>query len=125
MCMMLGASLTVSRLASSSSDSSGSKSTMASPSPVPHVVIFVVLPDISKVLEVELMPQDDAIETGPRTETSASEFFFKFDIGCAGARGRGDGAADPRQVVQRRLSAGVVDENDGQILDCLEHVRHH
>jgi hypothetical protein len=52
-------------------------------------------------------------------------FFFKFDIGCAGARGRGDGAADPRQVVQRRLSAGVVDENDGQILDCLEHVRHH
>jgi hypothetical protein len=77
MCMMLGASLTVSRLASSSSDSSGSKSTMASPLPVPDVVIYVVLPDISKVLEVELMPQDDVIETGPRTETSASEFFFQ------------------------------------------------
>jgi hypothetical protein len=74
---MVGATPIVSRSASSSSDSSGSKSIMASPLPVPDMVIYVVLPVISEVSEAKPTPQDDAAETVPRTETSTGEFFFQ------------------------------------------------
>jgi hypothetical protein len=76
-CIMVGATPIVSRSASSSSDSSGSKSIMASPLPVPDMVIYVVLPVISEVSEAKPTPQDDAAETVPRTETSTGEFFFQ------------------------------------------------
>jgi hypothetical protein len=75
-CIMVGATPTVSRSASSSSDSSGSKSIMASPPPVPDMVIYVVLLVISEVSEAKLTPQDDAAEMVPHTETSTGEIFF-------------------------------------------------
>jgi hypothetical protein len=75
--MMLGTLPMMSRSASSSSDSSGSKSIMVLPPLVLNMVIYVVLPDISDVLEAEPTPRDDAVETGPRIETSAGEFFFQ------------------------------------------------
>jgi hypothetical protein len=86
MCTMLGTSPTVSHSASSSSDSSGSKSIMASPPPVPDMVISVLLPDLSEVPEAESTPWDDPVEMGPHTKTSVGEFFLnvlsvaKFDI---------------------------------------------
>jgi hypothetical protein len=49
---------------------------MVLPPLVLNMVIYVVLPDISDVLEAEPTPRDDAVETGPRIETSAGEFFF-------------------------------------------------
>jgi hypothetical protein len=49
---------------------------------------------------------------GPHAEAS---------VGCGG----GDDIVDPWQDAQRRSSAGVMDKDNGQILDYLEHVRHH
>jgi hypothetical protein len=50
--------------------------------------------------------------------------FAKFDIVITGAADDGDGAdAALCQVIQGQSLAWVVDENDGQIIDCLEHVR--
>jgi hypothetical protein len=112
MCMMLGTLPMMSHSVSSSSNSSGSRSIMSSPPLVPYMVISAVLPDISEVPEVEPTPRDDAIEMGPHAEAS---------VGCSG----GDDIVDPWQVAQRRPSAGVMDKDNRQILDCLEHVRHH
>jgi hypothetical protein len=74
-CIMLGTSPTVSHSTSSSSNSFGLKSIMASPPPIPAMVISAVLSDISEVLEAEPTPRDDAVQTGPHTETSVGEFF--------------------------------------------------
>jgi hypothetical protein len=79
-CIMLGTSPTVSHSASSSSDSFGLKSIMASPPPIPAMVISVVLSDISEVLEVESTPRDDVVQTGPHTETSVGEFFLTLTL---------------------------------------------
>jgi hypothetical protein len=124
-CAMLGASPTVLHSASSSSDSSGSESIIASPPPVPDMVISLVLPDISEVPE--------PVEAGSHMETSTDMFcifldvlfIVEFDIGWAGGHGGGDADAGPHQMVQGQLSVGVVDEDDGQIIDCLEHIRNH
>jgi hypothetical protein len=51
-------------------------------------------------------------------------FVAKFNIESAGGLGGGDVNAGPQQVVSGWLSSGVVNEDDGQIIDCLEHVRH-
>jgi hypothetical protein len=85
MCMMLGTLPMVSHSTPSSSNSSGSRSIMASPPLVPYMVIFAVLPDISEVSEVEPTPRDDAVEMGPHAEASAF---------CGG----GDDIIDPWQV---------------------------
>jgi hypothetical protein len=45
------------------------------------------------------------------------------DVGCAGTHGGGDANASLRQVVQGEPSAGVMDGDDEQIIQCLEHVR--
>jgi hypothetical protein len=51
-------------------------------------------------------------------------FVAKFNIESAGGLGGGDVNAGPQQVVPGWLSSGVVNEDDGQIIDCLEHERH-
>jgi hypothetical protein len=66
------------------------------------------------------MHQAEPIETGPHMVTSMGIFrifldvlfIAKFDIGWAGGHG-GHADASPRQMVQGRLSVGVVDEDDG------------
>jgi hypothetical protein len=49
-------------------------------------------------------------------------FIVEFDIGWTGVCGGGDANASLCQMVQRRPSAWVVDEDDGQVIDCLEHI---
>jgi hypothetical protein len=76
-CAMLGASSVVSFYSSSSSDSSGSESIMASPLPIPDLLISAGLADIPEMSEAETAHQMvETVMTGPRTDTSAGMFLY-------------------------------------------------
>jgi hypothetical protein len=45
------------------------------------------------------------------------------DVGCTGTHDGGNADVGLCQVVQGELSAGVMDGDDEQIIQCLEHVR--
>jgi hypothetical protein len=49
---------------------------MASPPPVPDIVISTVLANISDVPKAEMTPRDDPVEMGPHAGTSVGEYFF-------------------------------------------------
>jgi hypothetical protein len=120
--------------ASSSSESSSSESIIASPQPVPDLLISAGLEDLAEMTEVGVAQDTvNPVEMVPRANTSAGLFlyifwchvtnFVEFDIGCTGAYDGSDVDAGLRQMVQRQSSAGVVDGDEGQIIDCLEHIR--
>jgi hypothetical protein len=48
-----------------------------------------------------------------------------FDIGCAGAHDGDDADVGLHQMVQGQLLTWIVDRDDEQIIQCLEHVRPH
>jgi hypothetical protein len=75
-CAMLGAPSAVSCSSSSSSDSSGSESIMASPPPVPDMLISTVLQDISEVPEAKAADQAELVVAGPHSDTSAVLFLY-------------------------------------------------
>jgi hypothetical protein len=119
----------------SSSDSSYSESTRALPPPIPDLLISSVLQDIPDMPEVEATHQMmEPVEMKPHADASAGmllyilqyhvAIFVEFDIICVGAYDGGDADVGLRQMVQGQPSAGVVDEDEGQIIDYIEHVRH-
>jgi hypothetical protein len=72
---MLEALSAVSCSSLSSSDSSSSESIMASPPPVPDMLISTVLQDVSE-MPLEAAHQAEPLETGPHVNTSVGMFLY-------------------------------------------------
>jgi hypothetical protein len=136
---MLGVASTSS--SSSFSSSEPSASAKASPPPIPDLVISLAMVITgSELLMISEMPELDVTqytmepeETGPHAGTSTgmllNELIFIF--GCESCRlkalGAGDGDAGDagmtlHQVTQGLSLAEVADQDDEQIINCIEHV---
>jgi hypothetical protein len=134
-CHMLDSVLSVeSYSSSSSSDSFESESIMASPPPIPNMLISMELHDIAETPEVEAARQTMSVEAEARAVSRVGELscFCMFcsvvvndvdlGVGCAGTHDGGDADAGLCQVVQGQSSIGVMDGDDEQIIQCLKHV---
>jgi hypothetical protein len=119
---------------SSSNDSSGSGSVMASPPPVLDVHIFTELRHMTEVPGVGAAEQDVAVDT--EAHAASSEGWFSpllqisrvvincgdFDFGCIGVHDDDSAEVDLRQLARGLPSSGFADD-DEQIVQYLEHVR--
>jgi hypothetical protein len=133
-CAMLDSIPSVESCSSSSDETSGSELIFASPPPILNIRIDVRLLPVRELLEAGMAEQETSIETEAHVvapEGLLSCFsclmllliVMDLTFGYIGVCDDDDARADFHQVVQGEPSSRLGDDDDEQIVQCLQHVR--